>query len=163
MEREKRETEQQYLEETNSIEMYGDEEMASEKMLELMEENNLIAPIDAETEREMVVEDMPQNEHAMETMEQGQLGQEQVDNSYFSDDELCEMARKYYASLSESGYTPEYIVIDSEEGNMVLIHLYDMVEDHTATCDWYEVDRNTGMGTDILGNMIDLVIFSRNS
>ena len=38
------------------------------------------------------------------------------------------------------------IVIDHEdkETNSYLIHVYEVVDDHTATFNWYEVDKTTG-------------------
>lgn len=68
----------------------------------------------------------------------------------YSDDELCNMALQYY--VNKTGYTPGHVDI----GTNGVIHLYDVVTNHTATCDWYYVDRNTGIGTNMLNEPIDL-------
>lgn len=68
----------------------------------------------------------------------------------YSDDELCNMALQYY--VNKTGYTPGHVNIDTNG----VIHLYDIVGNHTATCDWYSVDRNTGIGTNMLNEPIDL-------
>lgn len=68
----------------------------------------------------------------------------------YSDDELCNMALQYY--VDKTGYTPGHVNIDTNG----VIHLYDIVGNHTATCDWYYVDRNTGIGTNMLNEPIDL-------
>ena len=73
----------------------------------------------------------------------------------FTDEELCEMALDHYEK--ESGYRPTISEIDSEDGDLVTIHLYDDMGDHTATSAWYEIDRNTGRGEDIIfGNKVDI-------
>lgn len=76
----------------------------------------------------------------------------------YSDAELIKMAEAYYTR--KNGVKPPSVAIDSSDGNMVLIHLYENVtnedEAHTATWDWYNVDRTTGKGEDILGNSIDI-------
>lgn len=37
-----------------------------------------------------------------------------------------------------------------------MIHLYQDLEEHIETIDWYTVNRYTGEGTDILGEYINL-------
>lgn len=78
----------------------------------------------------------------------------------YSDEELCQMARQYYQSQSTSGYVPEHILVDRVTGNMVTIHLFETTLGHTATYDWYTVDRDTGVGTSFLGETIDLSLFA---
>ena len=72
----------------------------------------------------------------------------------FTDEMLCERAKAYYQSVH--GEEPPIVEVDSVDGDEVTIHLYEIVDEHTATWDWYTVDRNTGIGTDVLGNEIDL-------
>lgn len=55
------------------------------------------------------------------------------------------------------------VAVDSEEGDMVIIHCYDIIVDdpvtgegHTATSDWYTVNRYTAIGTNDVGEYIDL-------
>ena len=86
-----------------------------------------------------------------------------TDSAEISDDKICEMARQYYNR--HVGGNPTYVEIDSVEGDEVLIHLYDMVEPdeasgepgHSATYDWYWIDRNTLKGRNILDEEIDLL------
>lgn len=72
----------------------------------------------------------------------------------YTDDELCEMARQFCKARGD--YTPEYFMVDHENGNEVVIHLFDVTGGHWATSDWYTVDRRTGKGTDFSGKSIDL-------
>lgn len=78
-----------------------------------------------------------------------------------SDEDICVMAKKYYYSLYN--VEPQYVEIDSIDGDILLIHLYDVViddaetgEGHTATYDWYSINRNTLTGTNLLEEEIDL-------
>ena len=74
----------------------------------------------------------------------------------YSDSELTDMAKNYYEM--KNGEVPPYVEIEddpSEEGK-VMIRLYEIVDDHTATWDWYIVDRTTGRGEDVIGNEVDL-------
>lgn len=73
----------------------------------------------------------------------------------YTDEELCRMARTY-CEVRNGGISPQYVVVDNTDGNMVMIHLYEDMGDHTATFDWYTVDRNTAAGTNTLGETVDL-------
>lgn len=76
--------------------------------------------------------------------------------SGYSDDELCTMALDHYEK--EYDYRPGIAQIDSTDGDIVTIHLYDDMGDHTATSAWYEIDRTTGKGSDmIFGDPVNLV------
>lgn len=75
-------------------------------------------------------------------------------NAIYADEELCYLAGRYYGA--RTNYIPEFIEIESEEDEIVTIHLYDVLDGHTATADWYYVDRRTAAGTDIAGHEIDL-------
>ena len=73
----------------------------------------------------------------------------------YSDEELCKMALDHYEK--ESGYRPGKSEVDSVNGDLVTIHLYDDMEDHVATSAWYELNRNTVKGTDpVTGDPVDL-------
>jgi len=79
-----------------------------------------------------------------------------------SDDELCDLAEQYYKAHSETGFVPPIIEVDNYmEDGQVLIHLYEIVDDHTATYDWYTVSRTTGKGTNLLFEEIDLLSSSK--
>lgn len=55
---------------------------------------------------------------------------------------------------------PEFIEVDGTEGDdqTVSLHLYDMIDGHSSTCNWYYIDRKTGTGSDILGEDVDLTV-----
>jgi hypothetical protein len=73
----------------------------------------------------------------------------------FSEDELVAMAAEYYAS--RTNHVPEFTDIESSEGaGTVVLHLYDLVQNHTATCERYYIDRFSGSGTDALGGSVNL-------
>ena len=75
--------------------------------------------------------------------------------SRYTEDELLDAARNYYSVLHD--YTPRYCDIDYEEGDEATIHLYDIVDDHTATSAWYTVNIYTGKGVDFFDNAIDIM------
>jgi hypothetical protein len=64
------------------------------------------------------------------------------------------MAKNYYRN--RYGAEPPIVEVDSENGNQVTLHLYEDMGDHTATWDWYTVNKLTGIGTDLVGDDIDL-------
>lgn len=80
-------------------------------------------------------------------------------NIGYSDNELINMARKFYEKTT-GHRAPSIIEIDSVTGNNVNIHLYEFIgepgEEHISTTDWYSVDRYTGKGTNVIGDQIDL-------
>ena len=80
--------------------------------------------------------------------------QETIENGTFSNEQLIEMVKKYREARGE--YIPEFIIVEDETNNIVTIHLYDIVIDHTATSDWYYINRNSGIGEDFFGERIDL-------
>ena len=76
------------------------------------------------------------------------------DFTFYSSDELCLMARDYLRS--ENGSEPQYTNAYITESGLIAIHLYDIVDDHTSTCQWYTVDRFTAQGTDFFDEPVDL-------
>ncbi len=76
----------------------------------------------------------------------------------FTDDEIVALARTYASGAYSE--TPQYIDVDSHDGNTVILHLYDMVSDgatsHTGTIDWLYIDRYTLEGTNLLGDYVHL-------
>jgi len=78
----------------------------------------------------------------------------QTNPNEYTDEQLCQMAGDYYNSIN--GQRPPVIEVDSADGDEVSIHLYEIMQDHTATWDWYFVSRTTAKGTNILGEEIDL-------
>ncbi len=77
-----------------------------------------------------------------------------ADPEGFSNEELVKRAGNYYQKHND--YLPPIIEVDSVDGNEVTIHLYEIKDDHTATYDWYTIDRMTGTGENILGEQVDL-------
>lgn len=70
-----------------------------------------------------------------------------------TEDELVTMARNYNFELFL--HDPEYAEVTDNNDGTYTIHLYDIVDDHTATCGWYTIDAFTTIGTDdITGEQI---------
>lgn len=85
----------------------------------------------------------------------GTTGKNPPTGSGYSDDELGKMALDYYEK--NYNYRPDFADVTPDEGNMVVIQLFDDMGDHTATSAWYKVDRTTAVGTDMLCDMaVDL-------
>ncbi|MBO6148326.1 MAG: hypothetical protein J6O55_03215 [Lachnospiraceae bacterium] len=83
-------------------------------------------------------------------------GGDEAGKQGYSNEELCKMALDYYEK--KNNYRPGIAQVDSENGDLVTLHLFDDMGDHTATSAWYEIDRRTGRGQDtILGDEVDLV------
>ncbi|MBQ6441889.1 MAG: hypothetical protein IJJ13_04780 [Lachnospiraceae bacterium] len=71
------------------------------------------------------------------------------DPDRLSNDEIVELARIY------SGAPIAELDQVMDNGNL-FIHLYEDMDDHTATIDWYEIDPNTLKGTNFEGEEVDL-------
>ncbi len=72
----------------------------------------------------------------------------------YSIDALCEMALDYYEALTE--YRPSCAAGGVMDDGMVMIQLYDNLGDHNTTSDWYTVDPMSAVGTNTIGETIDL-------
>lgn len=72
----------------------------------------------------------------------------------YSIDALCEMALDYYEALT--GYRPSQAAGGKRDDGMVVIQLYDNLGDHNSTSDWYTVDPMSAVGTNTIGETIDL-------
>lgn len=72
----------------------------------------------------------------------------------YTNNELCDMAKQHYRSLH--GQEPPIVRVDRENGGDVVLQLCEYTLGHTATWDWYTVDRITGKGTDFMGGTVDL-------
>lgn len=84
-------------------------------------------------------------------------GSDASSRAAYTDNELCEMAKRYYSSIH--GQEPPIVKVEGHDGNEVIIHLYEVVNDHTATWDWYYIDRTTGKGRDFESKSIDVSAF----
>ncbi len=73
-----------------------------------------------------------------------------------ANDEILIEAARNYCNHTSSNSTKKIVDIDHYDGDNAVIHIYEIVNDHTATYDWYTVDRNTGIGTDFFGNRVVL-------
>ena len=73
-----------------------------------------------------------------------------------TDEELCKLARQYYEKHHD-GFSPEIVEVVSWEYGNAVIRLYDNMEDHTATYEWYTVDRRTGIGENFLSEEVNLL------
>lgn len=72
----------------------------------------------------------------------------------YTNDELCEMARQFCKVKGD--HVPAYFTADDFDQNTVIIQMFDIINGHTATGDYYTIDRYTGKGTDVLGGAVDL-------
>lgn len=77
----------------------------------------------------------------------------------YTDDEILKLAKKYFDNNGEENKAT--VEIDSVEGDIVNIHIYENVDDgngegHTATYNWYYISKKTGKGEDFYGNKVDL-------
>lgn len=75
--------------------------------------------------------------------------EEDAADSELSNDEIVELAKKH------SGAPDAELDQVLDNGNLY-IHLYEDMEDHTATLDWYEIDPKTLKGTNFEGEAVDL-------
>ena len=64
------------------------------------------------------------------------------------------MALGYYEQ--KNNYRPGQAGAMINYDGKIAIQLYDNNGDHNSTCDWYTVDRYTAVGTNMLGETIDL-------
>ncbi len=76
-------------------------------------------------------------------------------NSY-TNDELCNMALSFYHEETGEDITNLIAAAETLENGEVLIQLYTNLGDHNSTAAWYTVDRITAVGTNSLGEKVDL-------
>ena len=83
-----------------------------------------------------------------------------MDYKWYSNEELEQMALKYYAANND-GYIPGCCGSAINEDGLVSIQLYDRLEDHNSTAAWYTIDRHTAAGKeDALEGTVDLSPFA---
>lgn len=75
------------------------------------------------------------------------LGAEEF--TFYSNDELCEMAITFYAEASGSSREDLTAGAAAEDDAMVTVQVYENLGDHNSTAAWYSVNRFTGQGTDV--------------
>lgn len=97
-----------------------------------------------------VVMNKENNEIENNTVEE----QQELDREY-TVEEWEKMAFDFYEK--KTGYRPSFIQTQDQGDGKLLIHLYDNVELHSTTRDYYTIDTKTGIATDLVGNQIDLV------
>lgn len=71
------------------------------------------------------------------------------DSTKISQEEILERAKKL------SGAPCAEVDSTTDDGKLV-IHLYEDLEDHTATYDWYTIDPDTLLGENLMGEEVDL-------
>ncbi len=82
--------------------------------------------------------------------------------SQVSQEEFMDMSVEDWERLAldfyenSTGHRPNSVASAVDENGNLAIQLYDSLEDHNSTCDYYTVDRTTGIAMDIMGNEIDL-------
>lgn len=75
-------------------------------------------------------------------------------NTEYTSEQLEQMALDYYEA--KTGYRPSCVASQENEDGTISIQLYDSFDGHNSTSDWYTVNKKTAIGTDILGNKIEL-------
>ena len=74
----------------------------------------------------------------------------------YTDEEICKIASDTYYKLN--GERPPLVAVDSSDGNIVTVRLYEDMSDHIATWAWYELNLNDMTGKDtVTGKTFDLV------
>ncbi|MCR4646158.1 MAG: hypothetical protein K5695_12255 [Oscillospiraceae bacterium] len=73
---------------------------------------------------------------------------------FLSNDVLIARATALYES--KTGEKPALANVTLSADEMVSVRLYDDIEGHNATCEWYTVNRYTGIGTNIMGEAVNL-------
>ena len=74
----------------------------------------------------------------------------------YTDEEICKIASDTYYKLN--GERPPLAAVDSSDGNIVTVRLYEDMGDHIATWAWYELNLNDMTGKDtVIGKTFDLV------
>lgn len=76
--------------------------------------------------------------------------------TFTTDNLLTDLARVYYGT--RSNHMPQFVdVASASGGERVMLHLYDLTDNHTSTLAWYEIDRFTCKGMDTgTGAAVDL-------
>ena len=79
-----------------------------------------------------------------------------VQNAYTTK-QIIGMLEKY---LKKKGYTSKYYIdIESDEGNKVRLHAYNLGSDMSFTIGWYTINKKTGKGVDDI--FFDKIDFSK--
>ena len=86
----------------------------------------------------------------------GSSGGKAVSSGTYTDEEICKIASDTYYKLN--GERPPLAAVDSSDGNIVTVRLYEDMGDHIATWAWYELNLNDMTGKDtVIGKTFDLV------
>ncbi len=76
---------------------------------------------------------------------------------FYTDEELCRMALREYEA--KNGLTDSGLRVGAESGEdgAVTLQIYENLSDHNSTAAWYQVDRCTAKGTDMItGDTVEL-------
>ncbi|MBR1737321.1 MAG: copper amine oxidase N-terminal domain-containing protein, partial [Firmicutes bacterium] len=73
---------------------------------------------------------------------------------FYTSKKLCELALGYYEEQNK--YRPQYAEATVGEDNNINIRLYDIVDDHTSTSDFYTINSTTASGVNVTGEYIDI-------
>lgn len=99
------------------------------------------------------------NESITNTNAQSQTNENIADTNEvepYTDEELCQMALNYYQKKTGEDISNLLSASETLENGEVVIQLYTNLGDHNSTAAWYTVDRSTAIGTNSLGEEIDL-------
>ncbi len=82
------------------------------------------------------------------------IGDDPAGFKFYSSEALCNKALDVYAQKNGTRPARADAVLNADD--TISVKLYDEVDGHSATCDWYTVNRYTGLGTNMLGDPVDL-------
>lgn len=81
---------------------------------------------------------------------------------FLSDDEIEGLLRLYIRDTAD-GYEPQFVEADGFDGNTVNVHVYDIIDDHTATYGWFYINRLTAKGDNFIEEPVDLTPYLENA
>ncbi len=100
-------------------------------------------------EEEYYDEDYLDDEMIDEEADAGEADVPDAGQGGSSNDEIVEMARKHSGA-------PKAELDQVMDNGHLYIHLFEDMDDHQSTWDWYDIDPNTLKGTNFMGEEVDL-------
>lgn len=134
-------------------------ETAKTETAEIITQNNIEETHIDNSNEEVHTDISDESDENVETVSEQNNISESVPQAESIEDKICQAAGDYYYSVY--GSRPPIVGIDSWDGDIANVHLYEWVKDadgseHTATYDWYYVDKNTGQTTNLFGESFNI-------
>lgn len=134
----------------------NDDSSALEEADEDAKDNSADATVDEAPIEETALEDDASNEEEGNTGKLAKVEKQETKKPLYSEEELLRLAEIYY--ICNGGMVRDdrrVLSIDSVDGNIYTLQVYDDMEDHTATLEWYYIDITTGKGENFSGDAVD--------